>query len=218
VIRAGSWKDVENHLQVSARTSEKQYRKPTEKEWEEAARDLKDTLKKTIAFSPPTYVVSSDSPDFSVRLSNSALQPDKEIMAAEFEKITNQQILYNGQQVTVKDLNELLKKDINGKVKLTYVCYFNKDKKIDQCKVLIDGRAIDPKDPAYFYVANGKWVYSISITPNLVHEINVYAPAEAVKKYGSKAKNGAISYTCTEPVIVRDYSSAEAKSDKPDKK
>jgi len=136
---------------------------------------------------------------------------------AEFEKIINQQITYNNQQVTVKDLIELLKKDTDGKVLMSYRTISNRNTQERKNDVTIFAPAIDPKEPAYFYVDEGKWVYSLNMSIGLVKSIDVYAPADAVKKYGSKAKNGAISIKRTEqPVVIMKYGTA--KQDNPDKK
>ena len=125
----------------------------------------------------------------------------------EYIKIGERQLPYNGRTVLVKDLGELLKKDTKGKVILMYTSQGTRDKNDEiVCKVSIEGKAIKPENPEYYYVINGKWVYSIGMIIPFVHSIDVYPPEEAVKRYGSKAKNGAIAITTTELSIVEDKS------------
>ena len=115
---------------------------------------------------------------------------------AEFEKITNQQITYNSQQVTIKALFELVKKDTNDHVIMLYRVITNRNTQERIYRIVISAEAIDPKEPKYYYLMDGKWVYSInSMDINSIQSINTYTPADAVEKFGSKAKNGAIAIT-----------------------
>ncbi|MDR1154579.1 MAG: hypothetical protein LBL04_07690, partial [Bacteroidales bacterium] len=148
-----------------------------------------------------TSVIYSDSPHFNVIFSGDKMPTEEEWKKAEteFEKINNRQIAYNGQTITVKDLYELLKKDTDGKVRMSYQYGYDKSPREGECKVSIKAPAIDPKDPAYYYLLGGKWVYSLEIITGLIQDIHVYSPDDAVRKYGSKAKNGAIA------VITEEY-------------
>ncbi|MDR1171734.1 MAG: hypothetical protein LBL24_04695, partial [Bacteroidales bacterium] len=148
-------------------------------------------------------VIYSDSPNFNLKFSsdNDKMPTEEEWKKAEaeFEKINTRQITYNGQTITVKDLYELLEKDTDGKAGMGYRYEYDKGTRESECKVSIRAPAIDPKDPAYYYLLGGKWVYSLGISAGLVQAINVYSPDDAVRKYGSKAKNGAISIISLPP-------------------
>ena len=114
--------------------------------------------------------------------------------AAEFEKINTQQITYNSQQVTIKALFELVKKDTNDHVIMLYRVITNRNTQERIYRIVISAEAIDPKEPKYYYLMDGKWVYSINgIDINSIQSIDTYTPADAVKKFGSNAKNGAIA-------------------------
>ena len=91
---------------------------------------------------------------------------------AKYEKINNRQVTYNDRIVLVKDLFELLNKDTNKKVRMVYAYHVTEG----DCQVRIITPSIDPKNPEYYYVMNGKWVYQLSIDVDLVNNIDVYPP------------------------------------------
>ena len=124
----------------------------------------------------------------------------KDFSEEEIEKVnkgmeicTEQQILYNGQMTKIKDVSELLKEKTNEKVYISYQFCYDPQTKKGKCCVRISLPEIDPKDPAFFYFLNGKWIYGRHFFMDDIKSIDVYAPDEALKKYGNKAKNGAIA-------------------------
>ena len=120
---------------------------------------------------------------------------------ASFEKIENLQITYNGQSVQVKDLYELIKKDTNNKIGIArLIMNIISDDAVKKAyksyNVDIWGDRIDPENPEYYYNLNGNWVLEIkSVKIDKIQTIDTYSPTDAVKKYGDKAKNGAIAIT-----------------------
>jgi len=175
---------------------------PTEKEWEKAAAAIEDSIGKT-----DNYKISIQGgtwKDLEAIITSGITKDD--IKRAEEEwraKVNEQQITYNGQSVKVKDMFELLYNDTNDKIKMVYRA-MSKDKKEIKFDVCITGFSIKPENPEYYYLMNGKWVYSLGVSVGDIQSVDIYAPADAVKKFGSKAKNGAISITCL-PVVVIPY-------------
>ncbi len=84
---------------------------------------------------------------------------------------------------------------------MVYQSTSNKNTRKNNCKIIISAPGIEPKDPTYYYVLGGKWVYSIGILVGFIQSIDVYSPDVAVKRYGNKAKNGAISIICLPGVL-----------------
>ena len=117
---------------------------------------------------------------------------------AKFEQINNRKITYNGMTMIVNDIAELLKKESNDQLKIYYqFSYTYKDvepkEKNGKCTASVFSKTIDSQNSACYYVMNGKWVPDINIAIDLVNSIDVYPPEEAVKRFGEKARNGAIA-------------------------
>ncbi|MDR1155462.1 MAG: hypothetical protein LBL04_12210, partial [Bacteroidales bacterium] len=111
----------------------------------------------------------------------------------ESDAVNNREIPYNGKATKIKDVFDLLQKDTHANVKISNRYQINHyTGELDNSLGLIS-TAIDPKTPAFYYVMNGKWVYGLNMGISRVKSITTYAPDEAVKRYGSKAKNGAIA-------------------------
>jgi hypothetical protein len=144
-------------------------------------------------------VYNSDSPIFifkEVRKNDAGGFSDEECKAitAEFDKMADHRILYNGQMTKIRDISELLTKDTNNKLMIIYQYHHDPKTKEGMCRIGLSLPSIDPKDPAFCYLVNGKWIYGgKGLNIDQMKSIETYAPADAVKKYGSKAKNGAIT-------------------------
>jgi hypothetical protein len=112
----------------------------------------------------------------------------------ELAVINNREISYNGKASKIKDVFNLLQIDTKANVKLNnrYKVY---DDGALETSLSLAAPAIDPKNPEYYYVLDGKWVYSIGLSMDLVKSIDTYTAEQAVKRYGKKAKNGAIAVT-----------------------
>ena len=109
----------------------------------------------------------------------------------------NQEIPYNGKMTKIKDIFDLLRRDTKGTVKLCIRYKVNNYTGELETSMSLTAPAIDPKNPEYYYVFNEKWVYSLSMDIDIVKSIDTYTPEQAVKRYGKKAKNGAIAVTWT---------------------
>ena len=121
------------------------------------------------------------------------------------DSLANHRIEVNGELIRIDELEKLIEIQEMG----TNVVYPKTKADISWCTGNIGGKKehftmlclppIDPKDPTQFYVLNGKWIYGRFIRTDEIKSLEILRKDEAVRRYGSKAKYGAIVVVTKDP-------------------
>ncbi|MCK9616857.1 MAG: M56 family metallopeptidase [Lentimicrobiaceae bacterium] len=108
-------------------------------------------------------------------------------------------LMVNGQVVKLMEASEIIKEKItttDSKIRPAIAfCIASKSNKDLTHQSFLNLPAINPKNPEVFYVLNGKWIYGRYFNTDNIDNVWVISGEDAVKKYGRKAKNGAIVVT-----------------------
>ncbi len=138
-----------------------------------------DTEKKAVIDNlVPILVMTEVKGDFSVKGNSSKTYVSKEDM-------DNHEIIFNGKTIKFKDVDS----EFPDQFKKERIFYMESKNKNMVSLIMT---------PASSYILNEKWVSKTDIDVMKIVSINTYAPDEAVKRYGSKAKAGIIAVTIKE--------------------
>jgi hypothetical protein len=120
---------------------------------------------------------------------------EKNAIRDKFAKLESAALIYNGRETTLKDAVDELSafiKDRELEVDIIQWMSAGHDSKRDKYGMRLHLPEIDRKQPQIYYFIDGKWWWSWENDATLIQSIETMEPDAAVKRFGKKAKNGAI--------------------------
>lgn len=155
----------------------------------------------------PVVTGESESPiQIGLRIYSSQAQIGKK-RSPILDSLANQRIEVNGELMRIEELEKLIETQemdtnvVYPKIKAAIgwgtIAFEKSDKQ--EYYTMLCLPPIDPKDPAQFYVLNGKRIKGGFIRTDEIKRLELLSKDEAVKRFGSKAKYGAIVVVTKDP-------------------